>query len=125
MTRTKPKISREEGIGQDGSPIGIISHIVYNDMGLCGCTDPELFGVLNKALMWLDTPYEQRDWDPYYKQLTDICSTPAFRYAVFNLLDNGGLIEHGGNLIGSWLTPLGKEYIQEFAKLSDAEVEGI
>lgn len=46
-------------------------------------------------------------------------------YFILNALDDADLIEHGSSIIGSWLSPLGKEYIQdyEYAKENDLDFD--
>lgn len=91
----------------------------YNVLGLCGCGKPSRVGrgiyryltmVSNKE-KFIDNSekytkafYKSYDW--IFKSWQNL--------AIAYMLDDKGLIEHGSNIGGCWITELGKMYLKIF-----------
>lgn len=82
---------------------------VFNELGYCGCGMPEHAAkYLLKVLTLLDRKLDTAPPD-VIKELGE----PAM--LVLYALDKEGLIEHGGSVLGAWLTPRGS-YVMEILK---------
>jgi len=93
--------------------------IVYNDLGLCGCGEPEqVLRFVHKALELIKKRLES-DWCKESQAEIDqhFCSEESekdnlFRWIAWYFIDRAGLIEHGSNIRNSWLTEKGKTFLQ-------------
>ena len=98
--------------------------IYFNDLGLCGCGRPEdiqklLYLLLdnhNKHKLKQIT-YDEKE-EILNKILKETDPDVLFEF-IFHILDNGGLLEHGGSIYGSWFTDKGKRFLDY---LSDQEL---
>lgn len=77
--------------------------ILVNDLPACGCGNPETAYKLVHDLLKLAPFYEHS-----YGEIAGLIGTPGAYHLVLGSLDQAGLIEHGGGIGGSWLTPKGK-----------------
>ncbi|MFF3998549.1 hypothetical protein ACFYX8_35235 [Streptomyces cyaneofuscatus] len=98
-----------------------LNQIFYVDLGLCGCGDPEGAYDLVRDLLSLCPLYEEHRWEKA-EELTG--GGPA-HHIVMSTLDTAGLIEHGSNINGSWLTAKGTWFLDAskdvpFSRFDDA-----
>lgn len=85
---------------------------VFNEFGYCRCGMPEHAAkYLLKVLTLLDRKPGAAAPD-VIKELGE----PAM--LVLYALDKEGLIEHGGSVLGAWLTPRGRDTMETLRKLS-------
>lgn len=87
---------------------------------LCGCGDSEGAYDLVREILALTPFYDNRE------KLEALCP-PAALHIVLSCLDGAGLIEHGGAIGGSWLTPKGSHYLDLMQRheLDDSEDVGL
>ncbi|MGW2861931.1 hypothetical protein [Streptomyces sp. NPDC001205] len=85
----------------------VLDHVyklLYGDLGLCGCGTPgDAYALVQQLL----------DLTPYYDHpaaVEELIGQPGAYHIVLSALTNAELIEHGGAIGGSWLTPKGKWY---------------
>ncbi len=119
-----------------GSPGPYDTHL-YNDthygsvaevinqgiLGFCGCGIPEatllyLRDVLKhlddcRTLVW-EKRMAYEDWRAAGRKLF---ATEGAEYTMWYLLDQKGLSEHGGSVPG-WLSPLGKEVLEDLTEMA-------
>ncbi|MFE9855581.1 hypothetical protein [Streptomyces sp. NPDC005780] len=81
--------------------------IVYVDLGLCGCGNPDDAYNLVRDLLALCPLYEDQRWH----QAETLTGGGAVHHIVMSTLDTAGLIEHGSTINGSWLTPKGAWFL--------------
>lgn len=98
-------------------------------LGLCGCGDPERLILIARDAC--DALHERSEaairndsdgWDLHERRLIDLLEVPDYeqglpqapwaRDLVMNWLDQAGLLEHGSNIRGSWLTDKGKRFLK-------------
>lgn len=100
--------------------------ITFNKLGICGCGDP--VSVLEFVRIALDllkrrstttgdsTSAGDANWRTVSEDIESHFSrgqdgdSPLYWIAWY-FIDRAGLIEHGGSVPGSWLTPLGWAYL--------------
>lgn len=80
--------------------------IIWEDLPLCGCGNPEAGVALAHELLKLAPLYEHRE------EVISLLPAEGVYYMVLGSLDEAGLLEHGSNISGSWLTPKGKWLLQ-------------
>lgn len=80
-----------------------------NNDSWCWCNQPEEGLKLIRDILNLCPLYENENWKKVKKLLG---SDGAFQLIIGDL-NNRDLLEHGGGMVGSWLTDLGKE-IREY-----------
>lgn len=96
-----------------------IYKIVWDDLPLCGCGNPEAGVALVHELLKLAPLYE------HGREVEALLPAEGVYYMVLGSLDEAGLLEHGSNISGSWLTPKGTWFLQalnaleNFAALDD------
>lgn len=93
-------------------------------LGLCGCGDPEgAYNFCRDALMCFDRREAQKggEWQDAEEKLTKlICDKPdVAAHVLAHLLTNRNLLEHGGNVGGSWLTEWGHQLVDGGAATDD------
>lgn len=79
-------------------------------MGGCGCGSSEEFA--DEALKLLNNfalPHDKRNMDAYSDRFTELLA---------HWLDSAGLIEHGSNIGGSWLSEKGQQVHDAIKKLA-------
>jgi hypothetical protein len=81
-----------------------IYKLLYGDIGMCGCGNPEDAYELIRRVLDL-APFHQHP-----ESVRDLIGHDGSYHLVLSLLTNAGLIEHGGGIGGSWLTGKGKHY---------------
>ena len=73
----------------------------------CGCGDPEgALDFLRDTLGIINSEFDER-WDRMQARFPDSPMSWTYLYT----LDDKGLIEHGSNIRGCWLTDRGKEVL--------------
>lgn len=86
---------------------------VWDHLGICGCSDESLVEWLIEALRLIAVRREE-DFDGtsndrlgrHFGDMDD-----GRYWALWAWLDGAGLIEHGGNVVGSWLTDKGRGFL--------------
>ena len=94
-------------------------HFLTDDdgIGLCGCGRPQEGARLVRDILNLCPLYDNR---PAFETLIPHVGAQML---LLGLLDNAGLIEHGGGIGGSWLTEKGIEVRDSFATLSEEVID--
>lgn len=87
-----------------------------SELGLCGCGNPEHAWQLIASLLNLAPFYEHPD------AVTELIGQHGAYHIVLSALTRADLIEHGGSIGGSWLTPKGKWCQRALAGVTDWEV---
>lgn len=82
-----------------------VNGLLYMDLGLCGCGNPEEAFELVRDLLRLAPFYEHRD------EVRALIGDGAPSHIILSTLDHADLIEHGGSIHGSWLTDKGQWYL--------------
>ncbi|MFF8589963.1 hypothetical protein ACF061_00745 [Streptomyces sp. NPDC015220] len=77
--------------------------IFYEDLGICGCGNPEDVYVLVRDLLALCPLYENDGW----RLAEALTGGGAAQQIALSLLDTAELTEHGSTINGSWLTTKG------------------
>ena len=81
-----------------------------DQLGLCGCGNPENAYDLIRRLLALAPFYDHHE---EIRELLDpVPEHSAMHWIVVCVLDNAGLIEHGGGIGGAWLTKKGAHYLK-------------
>jgi hypothetical protein len=101
-------------IGPDGAHYAN-EHMVYHYavLGLCGCGNPEeAYNFCREALSACDRR-GGGEWTSAQDAVRDLIlrDPDVAAHAILHLLDNLQLIEHGGSIGGSWLTPRGERIV--------------
>ena len=80
-------------------------------LGFCGCGCPDdALRFVGDVLELIGDRFEKESFvDDSAKMF---CDNTGLEYLVYYLLDNRGLIEHGGSVPG-WLTDYGKDFLKE------------
>lgn len=73
-------------------------------LGLCGCG---FEGITRDLVALLDDV-----------EAADLLDGDAYREVLLHLLDDAGLLEHGGNVRYSWRTPLGDSWLATIRELT-------
>lgn len=105
----------------------IVGKEVYGDthtdrlvewFGLCGCGEPETALLLARDILGLfERTTQKGDLDAWRRANEEVdrrlChdTEPGLYYSYLNWLDGLGVIEHGGGIGGSWLTPEGERIL--------------
>ena len=100
--------------------------VIFNDLGFCGCGNPEIvLEFVHKALQLIkkrrDSNFNEEtnaELDKHFRSAED----DLFHQIAWYFLDRGRLIEHGGNVCGSWLTDKGKEFLAYLDAHSPTEI---
>lgn len=109
----------EEGLCYDDAQEFIQTAI----LGFCGCGDPAASQTyLRDVLQFIREVHEneEENWDVPWKRLDGFFHSVGERYTVFYLLDDKGLTEHGSSVPG-WLTPKGRELLEDLNELYPRE----
>lgn len=106
--------------------------LLYEDIGFCGCGDPEsAYDTIGMILALIRCKWEDPEkqehahWKACGELIRDQTGTTdgAF-YLVLYALDHAGLLEHGGSVGGSWLTRKGSHYLDLMNTYTFGEVDG-
>jgi hypothetical protein len=96
---------------------------------LCGCGDPSASMVYVAGILQAIKARSDNQWDDASRerfasamQLHD--EHPAYWFVLYQL-DHLGLLEHGSNVRGSWLTDKGKRALELYAQLEEKIKEGL
>jgi hypothetical protein len=88
---------------------------LYNEaLQWCHCGDPEAALELMRDVLQLISDKNPGSFDEIYRELEEKLGLKEHRglyWSYFYTLDAAGLLEHGGNVSGSWLTPFGEEIL--------------
>ncbi|MFG3585106.1 hypothetical protein [Streptomyces sp. NPDC047990] len=95
--------------------------IFYEDLGLCGCGNPDDAYTLVRDLLALAPFYENERW----RLAQTLTGGGAAHHIIMSVLDVAELTEHGTTINGAWLTPKGAWCLQAmravpFEQLSDS-----
>lgn len=89
------------------------------ELGFCDCADPEgALQFLRDVLRIIaDRSSHKESWDVATKRLEEklALSLPQYEFLGLSYLyyiDSAGLLAHGSNIYGSWLSEKGKEVLQ-------------
>lgn len=107
FTKTKQEIQDEEYI-----VLPDIKELTMDLLGgLCGCGNPD---IIQDELLPLLRYFHQRRGKTglEFFKLRETVPQEMMSELLWKFLDNEGLLEHGGSIGGSWLSPLGKELLQ-------------
>ena len=72
-------------------------------LGMCGCGRPGDVWMMIRGILALTPLYENGNW----QKAQELIGTDGAFYLVLYSMDNAGLLEHGGSVGGSWITPKG------------------
>lgn len=93
-----------------------VNDLLYIQLGLCGCGNPEESFDLVRKLLAL-APYHQGP--EVREEVAVLCGNPAAKHIILSTLDHADLIEHGGGIDGSWLTDKGEWYLKALNSITD------
>lgn len=99
-----------------------LSHLdglFYDEMSLCGCGSPYWAIDLTRRLLDLAPFYNHPDLVS-----AEFAGNPGAEHIVLSVLDQAGLIEHGGSIHGAWATVKGRavRHLLSLGTGSDLEV---
>lgn len=97
----------------DARTLEHLYQLFYGDLDLCGCGSPEDVWKLIADALKLAPFYEHPN------AVRELIGQPGAYHMVLSALTNAGLIEHGGSIGGSWITPKGQWYRQALAGVTD------
>lgn len=114
---------------------------VFDGLGFCGCGDPEAaLEFLKSVLLAIrqrsngneieegDKASQER-WSrnsDAIRQMLHMETAPAMAWSYLYMLDSKGLLEHGGNCSGSWLTERGEQILDALLKYDIEDIiEGV
>jgi hypothetical protein len=89
--------------------------IIWGDLPLCGCGNPE-DGVRLVLELLLLAPFHERTYD----EIAALIGTPGAYHLVLGALDSADLIEHGSSINGSWLTSKGRWFLRMAVAAGDS-----
>lgn len=101
------------------------NHVVFQDLGICGCGDPDgaldrMQDVLNLAPFYEghDTP-EGANW----QRVNELFNGDGVGAEFFvNILNKADLMEHGGSSMGGWITPKGKRFLEALDAIDHEQI---
>lgn len=117
--------------------IGTIQELndwVFTDLGFCGCGDPEAALDLMRSILSAINSRSERnqqndstheEWMTVSREIEKMIGmeqNPAVAWTYLYFLDGQGLLEHGSNITGSWLTDKGKEILALFNKYTSKQI---
>lgn len=84
----------------------------FREQGMCTCGNPEAVITLVRDALEICKRRAEGQWDTdsspsQLDKLLDRPEHPGLAQAFLHILDKAQLIEHGGNIFGSWATPRG------------------
>lgn len=82
-----------------------LSRLIHGELDLCGCGNPEDAYNLIRDILALAPFYD------HPQKVRDLIGNAGAHHIVLSLLNHARLIEHGGGIGGSWITPKGKHYL--------------
>lgn len=107
----------------DNHTLDHLYRVFYQDLGMCGCGNPEDAYNLIRDILSLAPFYEDQRW----RLVETLTGGGAVHHIVLSVLDQAELIEHGSSINGSWLTTKGSWFLNaartvEFNKLDDGRL---
>jgi len=94
--------------------------LVYDDLHLCGCGQPDAAIDLIRRLLNLAPFYD----DPAAVD-AEFGGNAGAKHIVLSVLDDAGLIEHGGSITSSWPTAKGRAVRRLLTMASTASVDDL
>ena len=94
------------GVGEDELSEHTLTHlyqVFYGDLELCGCGNPDSAWVLLHELLAMMPLHE----GGRSRMARVAIGSDGGHHIVLSAMDRAGLIEHGGGIGGSWITPKG------------------
>jgi len=85
--------------------------LFYDHISGCGCNMPEAAYKLVLDILELAPFYKDENW----RKVQTLIGTDGAFQIVIGLLSKANLLEHGGSMGGSWITPKG-EYVRELMR---------
>lgn len=112
---------------------------VFDGLGFCGCGDPEgALDFMRSVLLVIRKRHDENDdgdqdtWTRNSEALDQLIgmkrgaplgsTTNAMAWTYLYFLDSKGLLEHGGNCSGSWLTEKGDEVLDALLKFDSEAI---
>ena len=103
-----------------------IQEIIYNDLGFCGCGNPEVVLQFVHQALRLIKQRKESGWnddsntaiETHFRSEKD----ELFYWMAWYFLDRSKLIEHGTGVGGSWLTEKGEDFLQYLDTHSISEI---
>src|SRR5574338_997566 len=110
---------------------------VFNELGFCGCGDPEAsLDLLRSVLLAIrkrhdENQIEECDADSQarwsrnsegLRKLIGMDDNAPMAWTYLYFLDSKGLLEHGGNCSGSWLTERGEQILDALLKFDSESI---
>ncbi|WP_143661182.1 hypothetical protein [Streptomyces sp. M41(2017)] len=95
-----------------------LNRIFYEDLGLCGCGNPDEAYVLVRDLLSLAPYYENEGW----RLAETLTGGGAAHHIIMSVIDVAELTEHGSSVNGAWLTPKGAWCLQAMRTVSFEEM---
>jgi hypothetical protein len=92
-----------------------LHHLFFDELKICGCGIPESIGILVRDVLAALPP-----WD-HEGELKKLLPTDGLYYFVLGVLTDADLLEHGSNIVGSWLTPHGEDVLESLRRESAAD----
>lgn len=100
-----------------------VTLVIDGFFDFCGCGQPEecLRFIRNVLSMLADRPEydspKREDWNLRWYHLVGNAEMFVL-YALTNVeIDGYNIIEHGGDVTGSWLTPQGQEFLEDLNRI--------
>lgn len=94
--------------------------IFYDDLGMCGCGNPDEAYELIRDLLALTPLYEGSRW----QRAEELTGRGATSHIILSSLDRSGLLEHGSSLSGAWLTDKGEWCLAAMRTVEFNELDG-
>lgn len=101
----------------------------FDDLKWCGCGNPDealafvgcVLGILKRRSEDndLSVPYDQSPWKRHTEELRATLGEGPLGLILMYVLDAHDLTEHGGNVMGSWLTPKGMDVLNAINEHGD------
>ncbi len=95
---------------------------VFLQEHFCGCGDPES---ACRSLLRLLEQFSSHDHEAAYLALPKWIPDDGIMFLVLYWLDRQSLIEHGGGVLGSWLTDKGKETLEALRREAPDDFEAL
>ncbi|MFB7858894.1 hypothetical protein [Rhodococcus qingshengii] len=93
---------------------------VYSDeLKLCSCVDPDAFKMIYEIMELLSPGTESPDRGQNAQRIEDLAGNTASSHIALTLMEEADIVEHGGNIGGSWLTDKGKMLLNMLRRVDD------
>jgi hypothetical protein len=94
--------------------------VVFRDLHMCGCGNPEAAVKLVHDLLVL---HDLKRLD--VERVAALVGTGGAVHLVFGQLDDAGLTEHGSSYWGGWLTQKGRWVLDVISRLGGADISEV